>query len=66
MYNPMPETRNPMQPKDSKDFLKYTTSITLLSKCDFINALPKASIYTLGNRAVSMVDDVETVELVNG
>ena len=30
-----------------------------------INALPKASIYTLGNRVVSKVEEVETIEIVN-
>ena len=30
-----------------------------------INSLPKVSIYTLGNRAVSKVEEVETVEIVN-
>ena len=30
-----------------------------------INALPKASIYTLGNNVVSKVEEVETIEMVN-
>ena len=67
MYNPTPETRTPLQPKDSefyysKVFLRYTASITLLSKIISPNALPKASIYTLGNIAVS---NAEVVEMVN-
>ena len=62
----MPEARIPPQPKDSdfyfsKDFSRYTTSITLLSKIHSINALPKASIYTLGNRVVSNVEMVGVV-----
>ena len=48
-----------------QDFWRYTTSITLLSKIHSINALPKASIYTLGNIAVSKVEEVETIEMVN-
>ena len=31
----------------------------------FIKALPKASIYTLGNITVSKVEEVETVKIVN-
>ena len=46
MYNPTPETRTPMQPKDSefccsKDFWRYTTSITLLSKIDWLIPSPR-------------------------
>ena len=48
-YNPTPETRTPLQPKDSefhcsKDFCIQSTSITLLSK-SILNTLPRACIY---------------------
>ena len=65
---PTPETRTPLQPKDSefhcsKDFCIKSTSMTLLSK-SISNTLPKACIYMDENKAVSKVEEVETVKKI--
>ena len=66
----MSKTRISLQPKDSefscsKEFWRYTTSITFLSKIPSINAFHKASIYTLENRVVSKVEEVDMVGVVD-
>ena len=68
----MPETRTPLQPKDSefhcsKDFYIQSTSITLLSK-SISNTLPKACIYMGEIRQFSKVREVIVVKeiKVNG
>ena len=65
-YNPMSETRTPLSPKDSeflcsKYFCRQSTSITLLSKYDYLNPLPKACIYMDEMRQFSKVREVIAV-----
>ena len=69
-YNPAPETRTPLQPKDfefhcAKDFCIQSTSITLLSKM-YIQHPPQGLYLYGGNKAISKAEEVETVKRIKG